>query len=658
MDSLRTLVSPLHALHPSLYRYLQPVLNPETSPDQITPDQITQWFCLGIVACCLALLWTRNCRKFSQSITTVVGILGTFVGIYIGLFDFDSNDIEKSVPPLLAGLKTAFLTSIFGIVATLFTRIIDRAAIPLWRRIFLRRRAVEEGATVSELLRRQTEALHAQTEAGKESHKEALAAVQALESLLRAQAEADKTNHGQTLESLESIRASVSGEGEASMLTQVQKFRTAFADKQDELIGEFRAFAEKMAEANSQALIKALEEVIRDFNAKINEQFGDNFRQLNQAVEKLVVWQDKYAEQTQAMIAQFERTVSATEQTRDAIAEIAQHSWAITESAEKLAPVLSAIEEQRKSLADYMKQFADVSEKAKELLPTLEAKVGELTEGFASAVRRSMEENQKTLDEQRKFIETVIAGFSKLDETATAAIQQVSKSSEQNIERMRKYMEDAEEQQKKIFSDVAARLRTHIEEAFTSAEQAILQMSENLSEAVQRSMEANQKNLDEQRAKVGELTEGFASAVRRSMEENQKTLDEQRAFIEKVIAGFSKLDETATAAMEQVSKSSKQSIEHMRAYMEDAEEQQKTIVSDVAARLNTHVEEAFTSAKESTDARMNAINKGLEDALKETLSQLGRRMASISEQFASDYTPLAAALKRVMDILRKANGDA
>jgi len=28
--------------------------------------------------------------------------------------------------------------------------------------------------------------------------------------------------------------------------------------------------------------------VVRDFNAKINDQFGDNFRQLNSAVERLV----------------------------------------------------------------------------------------------------------------------------------------------------------------------------------------------------------------------------------------------------------------------------------------------------------------------------------------------------------------------------------
>ena len=43
-----------------------------------------------------------------------------------------------------------------------------------------------------------------------------------------------------------------------------------------------------MADGNSKALISALQDVIRDFNVKISEQFGDNFKQLNVAVGRLL----------------------------------------------------------------------------------------------------------------------------------------------------------------------------------------------------------------------------------------------------------------------------------------------------------------------------------------------------------------------------------
>ena len=46
-------------------------------------------------------------------------MLGTFVGIFIGLQGFDPNDIVNSVNDILVGLKTAFFTSIVGMsVAT------------------------------------------------------------------------------------------------------------------------------------------------------------------------------------------------------------------------------------------------------------------------------------------------------------------------------------------------------------------------------------------------------------------------------------------------------------------------------------------------------------------------------------------------------------
>ena len=67
-------------------------------------------------------------------------------------------------------------------------------------------------------------------------------------------------------------------------------------------------YMERMAENNSKALIEALKEVIRDFNAKINEQFGDNFQQLNSAVERILVWQEAYRQQMAEMIDQQQTT--------------------------------------------------------------------------------------------------------------------------------------------------------------------------------------------------------------------------------------------------------------------------------------------------------------------------------------------------------------
>jgi hypothetical protein len=53
------------------------------------------------------------------TVFTTLGILGTFVGIYFGLRQFNVNDVTASIPSLLEGLKTAFTTSIWGISLSL-----------------------------------------------------------------------------------------------------------------------------------------------------------------------------------------------------------------------------------------------------------------------------------------------------------------------------------------------------------------------------------------------------------------------------------------------------------------------------------------------------------------------------------------------------------
>jgi hypothetical protein len=55
-------------------------------------------------------------------------------------------------------------------------------------------------------------------------------------------------------------------------LTQIQKLRTTFSDKHDELKKSFDEFAKEMAENNIKALIEAIQKVMEDFNAKINDQ--------------------------------------------------------------------------------------------------------------------------------------------------------------------------------------------------------------------------------------------------------------------------------------------------------------------------------------------------------------------------------------------------
>lgn len=79
-----------------------------------------------------AFIWIRNQKKKGDlmkqrrrieqipSIVSTLGVLGTFLGITIGLWHFKSDDLTSSIPQLLDGLKTAFFTSLAGMFGSMF----------------------------------------------------------------------------------------------------------------------------------------------------------------------------------------------------------------------------------------------------------------------------------------------------------------------------------------------------------------------------------------------------------------------------------------------------------------------------------------------------------------------------------------------------------
>ena len=60
----------------------------------------------------------RLINQFPSLISTL-GVLFTFIGITVGLVGFDTSDLDTNIPLLLDGLKTAFVTSIMGMLGSM-----------------------------------------------------------------------------------------------------------------------------------------------------------------------------------------------------------------------------------------------------------------------------------------------------------------------------------------------------------------------------------------------------------------------------------------------------------------------------------------------------------------------------------------------------------
>lgn len=98
----------------------------------LEPSIITDFFSVIMIVLFLIAVFSKymnrylNYLDYAPSLLTSLGILGTFTGIVIGLFEFNISDIDSSISLLLDGLKTAFITSILGITLSLILKLFSQ----------------------------------------------------------------------------------------------------------------------------------------------------------------------------------------------------------------------------------------------------------------------------------------------------------------------------------------------------------------------------------------------------------------------------------------------------------------------------------------------------------------------------------------------------
>ena len=79
---------------------------------------IIAFFLVGFAQLVLRIEKLSGLAGSIPNIVTSLGVLGTFVGIFMGLYNFDVHNLKQSVPLLLEGMKLAFSTSIAGMTSS------------------------------------------------------------------------------------------------------------------------------------------------------------------------------------------------------------------------------------------------------------------------------------------------------------------------------------------------------------------------------------------------------------------------------------------------------------------------------------------------------------------------------------------------------------
>ena len=336
----------------------------------------------------------------AASIVTVIGVFGTFLGIFIGLQPFDTENIKDSIPPLIEGLKLAFLTSLVGI----FSAIILKTFAFVYQMI-KGRDPGEETITqlfnlqTGELLKPLTALLKSQTEESQRTQNTlniiktslsgdqstALTQLQYLATRQDKLINSQKVGQDQIVKSLDGIKTSLM-DGPDAISPQLQNLTNTLSENHTQVIDEFREFAEKVVTISTGKLVEALEEVVHKFNEKINEQFGENFKRLNEAVQEINVWQEQYRQQMEELAEEFRIAAQSVEQSCEALGSAAESLITIEGRSESLVSIAEKLDPILLTLNGQLEAFDELGQQAHEAFPRIEGSLNSLTEGFSSVL--------------------------------------------------------------------------------------------------------------------------------------------------------------------------------------------------------------------------------------------------------------------------------
>ena len=487
--------------------------------NQLNPESLVQWLIIIIISSIQVKITLESINKNTKkhaSFCQSLGIFGTFLGICIGLFLFDAEQIENSVTGLLGGMKIAFITSVTGLFFYLYInyRISD-----------------SEESNEAEL----DDVVNA-INYGNKNIQKGLSGIE---------------------QSVGSLQTTISGDGDGSLLNQLTLFRTNLNDKFDVLNTSFEEFATLQAENNTKALVSAIEEVIGDFNAKINEQFGDNFKQLNAAVGDLVIWQDNYKDILDKSYAQFNVASESIEKSRILMETINSQFNDNLKINEDVVLSLELMKSENEDLQRKIEAFSELSESAKESFPIIKNNLEDLTNGFKQQVDSSIDTVSEFVKTQKETAEKVMEGIEtstiktveNFGATIAASNQTISEKVDSSIDTVTEFMKTQKDTAEKVMEGIETSTVKTVENfgvTIANSNQAVLDTTNSLKETLEASVSDISEsisagfnnainNINNMQQKIGENLEEsileIDDALRQELEKSLHSLGTQLATL-------------------------------------------------------------------------------------------------------------------------------
>lgn len=554
---------------------------------------------------------------YTPTLLTSLGILGTFMGIVAGLLEFDTGNIDGSIGPLLDGLKTAFITSLAGMLLSIVYKGLGASGV-------LSKKTEDYAVAADEVTAGDLYAVMSQQVEGIEQLRKAIGGdneaslvgqFKLLRSDLGDQQKMTEKQLSLTTETVTAIHAVLqqqqqttekylltSSETLATIQASLSNHQEHFNTFEERLWIKLQDFADMMSKSATEQVVEALKSVIQDFNNNLTEQFGDNFKQLNAAVLELVTWQENYKQQLSDMKVQYDHGVQAITQTETSVAHIGERAQSIPVAMDALIKVMEVNQHQIEELSRHLNAFEQVRDKAVAAVPEIRSQIDqaiagarEANETMARGVTDSTDKMKIVLLESAEnYQDTVDNTRAALTEAATATANS---------------SEEIKEQFRATIDDINNNLRNLVNELQTDSKE-LKALNSELIQGIREGNQSINASFIEATNNVGENTTRMVSTFGSSIDEMQQSL-----------SGTIK---------------------------EHAEEHRKQ-ADRVFAGLEKSIEQTLNDTGESVQKQVQMIDKAMESEVTKVMQSMGDALGSISGQFTKDYSRLTQEMSKVIN---------
>ena len=383
-----------------------------------------------------ALIAKRRWIEQLPSMISTLGVLGTFAGITIGLLYFDTEDLDASIPILLSGLKTAFFTSLAGMIGSLFLSRqvnsaldekdggmsdIDMAAGQICKAVDAMNTTTKEA--FEELRNQNKQQLEAQLHFYRTISETVSSLTTNIGELKGFSKKFDNVDAVTTSinsfigECLEITSGIAGAQNEISdeiknfsmvLRSEVYENEEKRKETNNLLVGKFDEFSELLKKSNTEALVDVMKSVTEEFqkqmNSLINKLIQENFDQLNKSVESLNVWQQENKEMISSLTKQYKEMTANFEQTSTTLTKVSGDTRLLVSDGGKLRQLIDALNQVIIEDQKFVKIVAQIEE----------------TATLSKDNMLQFEESTKSLNEwvrkQRNFVDGVQILIQKLEE--------------------------------------------------------------------------------------------------------------------------------------------------------------------------------------------------------------------------------------------------